>query len=150
MSQNMDELLPSAKDVMKEAALRESERAQAQARRAKAAADEKKALIDQLSKPSGLTEDAKVKLAADTIKRAVANGLVEVQVYRFPNSLCTDKGRAINQQESGWEKTLTGVPRELYQLWFDHLRPKGYRIKYQIIDFPEGVPGDIGVTIAWG
>ena len=150
MSQNMDELLPSAKDVMKQAALRKSERAQTQARRAKAAADEKKALIDQLSKPSGLTEDAKVKLAADTIKRAVANGLIEVQVYRFPNALCTDRGRAINQQESGWEKTLTGVPKEIYQLWFDHLRPKGYRIKYQIIDFPGGVPGDIGVTIAWG
>jgi hypothetical protein len=33
-----------------------------------------------------------------------------VQVRRFPNQLCTDKGRAINQQEPGWDNTLTGVP----------------------------------------
>jgi hypothetical protein len=76
--------------------------------------------------------------------------LTEVQVYRFPNSLCTDKGRAINQQEPGWEKTLTGIPKEIFQLWTDYLQPRGYRISYQIIDFPGGVPGDIAITIAWG
>jgi len=80
----------------------------------------------------------------------VANGLTEVQVYRFPNALCTDKGRAINQQEEGWEKTLTGLPKEIYSLWDDHLRARGYRIKYQIIDFPDGMPGDVGITISWG
>jgi hypothetical protein len=35
----------------------------------------------------------------------VSNGKTEVQVYRFPNQLCTDNGRAINQ-EPGWEDTL--------------------------------------------
>jgi hypothetical protein len=44
-------------------------------------------------------------------------GLTEVQVCRFPNQLCTDRGRAINQQELGWETTLTGFPKEIYQLW---------------------------------
>ena len=84
------------------------------------------------------------------IQRAVRNGLTEVQVYRFPNILCTDKGRAINQQEAGWENTLTGIPKEIFQLWTDYLKPRGYRIAYQVIDFPGGVPGDIGVTISWG
>ncbi len=42
------------------------------------------------------------------IERAVKNGLSEVQVHRFPNALCTDHGRAINQQEKGWEKTAYG------------------------------------------
>jgi len=64
--------------------------------------------------------------------------------------LCTDHGRAINQREAGWEKTLTGIPKEIFQLWADHLKPKGYRIAYQIIDFPGGMPGDIGVTLSWG
>ena len=76
--------------------------------------------------------------------------MTEVQVYRFPNSLCTDKGRTIGQQEPGWEDTLTGIPKEIYQLWVDYLKPRGYRIGYQIIDFPGGLPGDIAVTIAWG
>jgi len=82
-------------------------------------------------------------------QRAVKNGLNEVQVYRFPNFLCTDRGRAINQMETGWENTLTGIPKEIYQLWKDYLQPRGYKIAYQIIDFPGGVPGDIGVTLSW-
>ena len=114
-----------------------------------AAEAEKQALIDKLSKPSGLSEEEKVKLASTVIQRAVRNGLTEVQVYRFPNTLCTDRGRAINQMEKGWEKTLTGIPKEIYQLWSDYLQPRGYRIRYQIVDFPGGVPGDISITISW-
>lgn len=75
--------------------------------------------------------------------------MTEVLVYRFPNTLCTDKGRAINQMEKGWETTLTGIPKEIFQLWTDYLKPRGYHIAYQIIDFPGGMPGDIGVTISW-
>jgi len=47
-------------------------------------------LIEKLSKPSGLTEDDKVKLASTVIQRAVRNGLTEVQVYRFPNLWWSD------------------------------------------------------------
>jgi hypothetical protein len=149
MVENIDNLLPTAKEIQKRAALMEAEKAEQDARRLIAAEAEKRALIDRLREPSGLTEDEKVKLAASVIQRAVRNGLTEVQVYRFPNSLCTDKGRAINQQERGWEKTLTGMAQEIYQLWFDHLKPRGYRIRYQIVDFPGGAPGDIGITIVW-
>ncbi len=115
-----------------------------------AAEAEKRALIEELTKPSGLSEEEKVKRASTVIQRAVRNGLKEVQVYRFPNILCTDRGRAINQMEKGWEKTLTGIPKEIYQLWQDYLQPRGYKIAYQIIDFPGGVPGDIGITLSWG
>ena len=145
----IDDLIPSAKEIQQQAALKEAEKAEEHAKRFAAAEAEKRALIDRLSKPSGLSEDEKVKLASTVIQRAVRNGLSEVQVYRFPNSLCTDKGRAINQMENGWEKTLTGIPKEIYQLWSDYLQPRGYRIRYQIIEFPGGVPGDISITISW-
>ena len=150
MRDKIDDLIPNASDIQKQAALKEAEKAEEYARRAAVVEAEKKALIERLSKPSGLTEDEKVKLASTVIQRAVRNGLTEVQVYRFPNTLCTDKGRAINQMETGWEKTLTGIPKEIYQLWADYLQPRGYRIRYQIIDFPGGVPGDISIVIAWG
>jgi hypothetical protein len=150
MSGSLDDLIPDATQIRKEAALKEAEKAQEYARLAAAAEAEKNALIERLSRPSGKTEEEKVKLASSIIQRAVRSGLTEVQVYRFPNSLCTDKGRAINQQEKGWENTLTGIPKEIFQLWTDYLKPRGYRIRYQIIDFPGGVPGDVGVTIAWG
>jgi len=150
MPDSIDDMIPNANNIRKEAALKEAEKAQEYARIAAATQAEKQALIDRLSRPSGKTEAEKIQLASTVIQRAVRNGLEEVQVYRFPNTLCTDKGRAINQQEPGWENTLTGIPKEIFQLWTDYLKPRGYRISYQIIDFPGGVPGDIGVTISWG
>ena len=149
MPTNIDELIPSVKDIMTQSALKEAEKAEAQMRAMAAAEAEKRALIDELTKPSGLSEDEKIKRASTVIQRALRNGLSEVQVYRFPNILCTDRGRAINQMEPGWEKTLTGIPKEIYQLWQDYLQPRGYKIAYQIIDFPGGVPGDIGITLRW-
>ena len=150
MPENIDDLLPTAREIKKQAALKEAEKADEFARHQAAAEAEKRKLIDKLSKPSGLSEEEKVKLASTVIQRAVRNGLTEVQVYRFPNSLCTDRGRAINQMEAGWENTLTGMPKEIYQLWADYLQPRGYRIRYQVIDFSGGVPGDIGITVSWG
>ena len=150
MPDSIDNLIPHAKQILKEAALKEAEKAEEYARLAAAAESEKRALIERLSRPSGKSEEEKVQLASTIIQRAVRNGMTEVQVYRFPNSLCTDRGRAINQQEPGWEKTLTGIPKEIFQLWVDYLEPRGYRIGYQTIDYPGGMPGDIGITIAWG
>ena len=150
MPGSIDDLIPSAQQIRKEAALKEAEKADQYARLAAAAEAEKHALIERLSRPSGKSEEEKIQLASTIIQRAVRNGLTEVQVYRFPNSLCTDGGRAINQMESGWEHTLTGIPKEIFQLWTDYLQPRGYRIRYEIIDYPGGMPGDIAITIAWG
>lgn len=150
MPENIDHLIPTAKEIQRQAAIKEAEKADEHVRRMAAAEAEKRALIERLTKPSGLTEEEKVKLASTVIQRAVRNGLSEVQVYRFPNTLCTDRGRAINQQEAGWEKTLTGIPLEIFQLWSNYLKPRGYRIRYQIVDFPGGMPGDISITLAWG
>ncbi|MEW6639847.1 MAG: hypothetical protein AB1586_05015 [Pseudomonadota bacterium] len=149
MSTNIDELLPNVKELRRKAALEESDKAEQAMRQAAEAAAEKQALIDHLSKPSGLSEDDKIKRASIVIQRAVRNGLKEVQVYRFPNFLTTDHGRAINQQEPGWENTLTGIPKEIYQLWQDYLKPRGYEIRYMVIDFPGGIPGDIGIILSW-
>ena len=149
MPETIDDLLPTAREIQKQTALKEAEKADQYARRTAAADSEKRKLIERLSKPSGLTEDDKVKLASTVIQRAIQNGLSEVQVYRFPHTLCTDNGRAVNQQEPGWEKTLTGIAQEIFQLWSDYLKPRGYRIRYQIVDFPGGVPDDISIVIAW-
>ncbi len=141
--------LPTAQEVMEKLALAEGEKASEAARKHVAAEAEKKALIDKLTKPSGLSDDEVLRRTEAIIERAVSNGLTEVQVYRFPNSLCTDHGRAINQQEPGWETTLTGVPKEIYEFWERQLRPLGYKLKVQIIDFPGGMPGDVGITLKW-
>jgi hypothetical protein len=149
MTTTADELLPAAKDLMKKSAMVESEKA-AQHMREQAAVDaEKQALINQIKKPSGVSDEEGIRRGAAIIQRAVSAGLTEVEVYRFPNTLCTDHGRAINQQEPGWENTLTGVPREIYQLWHKYFRPRGYRLRVQIVDWPGGMPGDVGMTLSW-
>src|SRR5262245_57357318 len=143
-------LVPSAKAVMEKIALVESQKASDAVRRQAQAEAEKKALIDRLKKPSGLSDEEVMKKAAAIIQRAASNGRVEVQVYRFPNVLCSDRGRAINQQEPGWETTLTGIPKEIYDFWERRLRPLGYKLRVEIVDFSGGIPGDVGITLKWG
>jgi len=145
----LDDLLPSAVDCRKVAAEKEAEKAAEFMRRRTAADDEKKALLAKLEKPSGVSDEERMARAAAIIKRAVSNGLSEVEVGRFPNQICTDRGRAINQQEAGWEDTLTGLPKEFYVFWKKYLEPRGYRIKFQIADWPNGMPGDISVSLSW-
>jgi hypothetical protein len=149
MSTNLDELVPTAKDMQKQIAVAEAEKAAAEMRKHEDAEAEKQALVEHLSKPSGVSEEEGVRRGANIIRRAVNAGLTEVQIYRFPNQLCTDRGRAINQMEAGWEKTLTGVPKEIYLLWQKHFRPRGYKLKVQIVDFPNGMPGDVGMFLTW-
>ena len=145
-----EDLLLSAEDCKKRMAEAEAEKASEYVRKQTAAEAEKKALLDRLQQPSGVSDDERLRRAAAIINRAVNNGLTEVLVGRFPNTLCNDGGRAINQQEPGWENTLTGLPKELFQFWKKYLQSRGYRIKFQIVDWPNGMPGDIGVTLAWG
>ena len=141
--------LPTAQEVMEKLALAEAEKASAAARKQAELESEKKMLLEKISKPSGVSDEEALRRVAAIIERAVSNGLTEVQVYRFPNALCTDRGRAINQQEPGWETTLTGLPKEMYQFWERQLRSRGYKLRVQIVDFPDGMPGDVGITLKW-
>jgi hypothetical protein len=142
--------IPTAKDLKAKIALAESAKASAAMKAHAAAEDEKKAFLDRLSKPSGLTDEQVLEKASNVITRAVENGLTSVQIFRFPNHLCTDDGRAIDQGEPGWEKSLTGIPKELYSFWERQLKPNGYHIKYEVIDRPGGLRGDVAVFLSWG
>ena len=51
--------------------------------------------------------------------------------------------------EAGWEETLTGLPKSSIEFWKKHLEPRGYRIKFQVADWPDGMPGDISMTLMW-
>jgi hypothetical protein len=150
MATKPNDLLPSASDFMKKLALAAAEEAEKEARKLVEAEAEKRALLDHFKKPSGVSDEEGIRRAIKIIERAVSNGLTEVQVCRFPNQLCTDRGRAINQQEPGWEDTLTGFPKEIYQLWAKYFRERGYKLRVEIVDFPGGMPGDVGMTLKWG
>ena len=149
MANNIDDLLPSAEDCNRKIAEAEAKKASEYVRQQAAVEAEKKALLERLQGPSGVSDEERLKRAAAIINRAVNNGQTEVEVGRVSNKLTTDGGRAINQQEAGWETTLVGLPKELYQFWKQYLQPRGYRLRMQIVDWPEGKPGDIGITLSW-
>ena len=139
----------SAKELMAKIAKVEGEKASKAIKAHEAAEAEKQELLDRLSRPSGLSDDEVMEKAAIIVNRAVENGMTSVQVFRFPNHICTDNGRAINQVEDGWENTLTGIPKEIYEFWKRQLKPRGYHIRYEIIDYPGGMPGDVGIFLSW-
>ena len=145
----IDHRLPTASDAALKVAEAEAAKADEHKRAAAAAEAEKKALIESFQKVPNLSLEEKIDRAAAIIDRAVKSGLIEVEVLRFPHELCTDGGRAINQAEPGWENTLTGIPKDMVQFWHEHLRPLGYKVRAQIVDFPKGMPGDIGIFLIW-
>jgi hypothetical protein len=149
MPSKPDDLLPSAKDFLKKLAIAEADEATKAARQQERAEAEKRALLKQLQRPSGVSDDERIKRAVAIIERAVRNGKTEVEFIRFPVDACTDRGRAINQQERGWESTLTGLPKELYDAWAKYFRPRGYKLRAEIVQFSEDRPSDIGMTLSW-
>ncbi len=149
MTSKPDHLLPPAKDFMKKLASAEADEAAKAVRQHQRAEAEKRKLMEQLQRPSGVSDDERIKRAVAIIERAVRNGKTEVEFIRFPVDVCTDRGRAINQQERGWESTLTGLPKELYDAWAKYFRPRGYKLRAEIVQFTGDRPSDIGMTLSW-
>jgi hypothetical protein len=83
------------------------------------------------------------------LRVAAEQGRNELMVMRFPNLMCTDGGRAINNSEKGWPETLTGRPRQAFEFWRDRLKSAGYGLKAMIVDWPDGMPGDVGLFLTW-
>ena len=80
---------------------------------------------------------------------AVNNGKFEALVYSFPSDLCTDSGRAINNRLPHWPETLQGKAKELYAAYEKVAKPQGFKLKASIINFPGGMPGDVGLFLDW-
>jgi hypothetical protein len=83
------------------------------------------------------------------VKGAAERGEREILALRFPSEYCTDGGRAINNFEPDWSETLTGFAKRAYEFWQKELQPQGYKLRAQIVDFPGGMPGDVGIFLKW-
>ena len=83
------------------------------------------------------------------IKHAIAMGKHEILIVQFPSDLLSDRGRRINNFESDWADTLEGFARRAYDFYKQHLEARGYKIRAQVIDYPGGKPGDVGLYLGW-
>jgi hypothetical protein len=139
----------SAADIKRRMAERDAAKAAEELRHMREQEEHQKAVMDEFHKPPDRTPEQLMQLITTLVDRAADQGQTEVQVYRFPNELCTDQGRAINNFEEGWEKTLTARPKLAYEFWHDRLRPLGFGLKAEILDYPGGMPGDVGLSLTW-
>lgn len=109
-------------------------------------------LIEALSKPIELTPEKVHEITRPLLHKlrvAAEQGKNELMVMRFPNAMCRDGGRAINNANADWADTLTGRPRQAYEFWRERLRPLGYGLAAMIVDWPDGMPGDVGFFLTW-
>jgi len=83
-------------------------------------------------------------------RAAAQKGEEEQLLLRFPCELCTDHGRAVNAPDPNWPATLRGIAAEVFMRWKKELQPHGFGLLARVIDFPDGVPGDIGMYLEWG
>lgn len=104
--------------------------------------------IKRLSQRIEITDERIHRLLRNA-KAAAERGEREVLIGRFPVDLCTDRGRAINNAEPDWPKTLTGLPEQVYEVWKEKLQPLGYRLKALIVEWPQGLPGEAGMFLTW-
>ena len=108
------------------------------------------------------------QLILDRIKAAFGRGEFEYLVASFPSAFCTDGGRAIatahlppinpptkeearriEEEGPDWLLTMPKGAKPLYDFWRRELKPGGFRFIVRIINFPDGKPGDVGVSFTW-
>jgi hypothetical protein len=136
MTNKSDPLLPSAKEVMQQIALAEAEEAEKQARMMAEAQAEKKALIDELSKPSGLSEEEAIRRAMAIIERGMKNGRLRVRSFAFPTSCARTRAAPSISRSRAGKGHSPASRKEMYQFWHKHLRPRGYKLKHRSWIFP--------------
>ena len=111
--------------------------------------------------------DAVIQSGLDRIKHAFERGETELMISSFPSSFCTDGGRAIinagappinkpsqaerasQADEPDWLATLPAGVHAVYEYWKTSLKPGGFGFSARIINYPGGMPGDVGLFFTW-
>ncbi len=115
--------------------------------RAKKAEEEHRNLRDAFMHQD-VRADAKQRFSS-VVRRAAENGQHEILALRFPAELCSDGGVAINNFDPNWPRTLQGFAARAYEFFEKELRPLGYKLRAQILNYPGGVLGEVGIYVSW-
>jgi hypothetical protein len=83
------------------------------------------------------------------VRRAAEQGMSQLQIITFPASYCNDAGRRINNNEPDWPNSLEGFAKKAYAYFEKELKPLGFRLHVEILDYPGGMPGKVGMFLRW-
>jgi hypothetical protein len=113
---------------------------------AEAAAEQEKLRADFMERD--ILPEAKDRLAS-LIRKAIEAGEREAMVLRFPSAWLPDQGRGVANHDEGWVEKLEGFPRRAFEFFKEELEPQGFQLRAQILEYPDGIPGDVGFFLGW-
>ena len=82
-------------------------------------------------------------------RAAASRGEKSFELLRFPCDLCSDGSRKIDVAEIDWPTTLRGESAEVFARWERELRPAGFGLTAQIVEYFDGMPGNVAMTLTW-
>lgn len=86
---------------------------------------------------------------AALVHRQVERGEKQALVLQFPSEWLPDQGRGVTNRDPDWHVKLEGFPKRAYDFYARELAPRGFQLKAEILDWPNGVPGDVGFILTW-
>src|SRR5689334_23067029 len=85
----------------------------------------------------------------NAVKLAAEQGKHELLVIQFPSTLLSDGGRRVNNFLPDWPDSLEGFGKRAYDAYKQHLAPVGYKMRAEILEYPGGNLGDVGLFLVW-
>ena len=86
---------------------------------------------------------------ATLVRKTIDMGDKQALVLRFPSDWLPDQGRAITNHDKDWYEKLDGFPRRAYDFFKRELEPRGFQIRAEILNWPGGMPGEVGFYLQW-
>lgn len=83
------------------------------------------------------------------IRIAAEQGLRRVEIVTFPCKYCNDGGRRINNLDPEWPSSLEGFAKRAFDFYERELRPLGFKVHAEVVNYHEGRPGDITLFLRW-
>ena len=105
----------------------------------KEAADIERAKLREAFEKREIQPEALQRIAT-LIRRAVEAGDI---------GGCGNAGLRITSHDPEWRAKLSGFPKRAHDFFVKELQPRGFQLKAQIIDWPNGMPGDVGWFLTW-
>ena len=110
--------------------------------------DEEQAGLREIFMSRDVHPEAKARVNA-AVRRAAQQGNRHVMAVKFPATYCNDQGRRINNLEPDWPDSLEGFAKKAYEFYVAELKPLGFKLTAQILDYPGGMPGTVGLSLSW-
>ena len=86
---------------------------------------------------------------ATLVRKTIDMGDKQALVLRFPSDWLPDQGRAITNHDKDWYDKLNGFPKRAYDFFKRELEPRGFQIRAEILNWPGGMPGEVGFFLQW-